>query len=476
MNLYIRVDGNSQIGLGHLMRCFALAQMLQPDFSITFVCRFIPDKIKNDIKEVCFKLLEIENEADFLKLPTKNDIIILDGYHFDLSYQKSIKITESTLVCIDDLFDKEYVADLIINHAPNVYPDNYTTLVDTQFALGPEYALLRPLFLEQARNKKEIIEIETVFICFGGSDFKNLTTNTVKVITEFSVFKRIIVVTGIAFKHIDELKIAIDSDKRIEHFNGIDERKMLELMKVSDLAIVPSSGILNEVLSVGCRVVSGTYVENQKFIYEAYKNENCFYDAYDFESKGLNEAIEKAISMIPLNKNSIDGLSNERLLKIFKKIKMTKGMSLRLATIVDTEITFLWAKNPEIRRFSFNKKEILWEEHVAWFQSKINNPQSIYLIAEIENKSVGSIRFDIVEGSFIISYLIGSDYHGYGLGKEILKKGINFLKQFVSERRLSGNKIIGFVIKDNIPSLKAFRALGFLETEDKENSKFEISI
>lgn len=476
MNIYIRVDGNSQIGLGHLIRCFALAQMLQSDFSITFVCRCIPDKIKKDLEEARFQLLEIENEAVFLSLPTKNDIVVLDGYHFDLAYQESIKNTAATLVCIDDLFDKEYVADLIINHAPNVSPGNYNALVTTQFALGPEYALLRPLFLEQARNKKAVVNLETVFICFGGSDFKNLTEKTVATITAFPVFKRIIVVTGVAFEQINKLKTVIDSDKRIEHFHGIDERKIMELMVASDLAVVPSSGILNEVLSVGCNVISGTYVENQKFIYSAYKNENCFYDAHDFEPKELNEAVQKAVNRVPLNKNVIDGLSGERLLKIFKRIKMHKGMNLRLATIEDAETTFLWAKDPEIRRFSFNKNEILREEHVAWFQSKVNNPECIYLIAEIANKPVGSIRFDRVAGNFVISYLLGTDYHGYGLGKEILKKGVDYLKQLVSETGLSGNTIIGFVIKDNIPSLKAFRALGFLETEDKENSKFEISI
>ena len=163
MNIYIRVDGNSQIGLGHLIRCFALAQMLQSDFSITFVCRCIPDKIKKDLEEARFQLLEIENEADFLSLPTKNDIVVLDGYHFDLAYQKSIKNTAATLVCIDDLFDKEYVADLIINHAPNVNPGNYNALVTTQFALGPEYALLRPLFLEQASLTAAVVTIDPFF-------------------------------------------------------------------------------------------------------------------------------------------------------------------------------------------------------------------------------------------------------------------------------------------------------------------------
>jgi len=32
--IYIRADGGKEIGLGHLVRCFALALMLKDDFEI----------------------------------------------------------------------------------------------------------------------------------------------------------------------------------------------------------------------------------------------------------------------------------------------------------------------------------------------------------------------------------------------------------------------------------------------------------
>ena len=48
--VYIRADGSHDIGLGHLIRCIALAHMLKNDFDITFVCKEIPEKIKSDWK------------------------------------------------------------------------------------------------------------------------------------------------------------------------------------------------------------------------------------------------------------------------------------------------------------------------------------------------------------------------------------------------------------------------------------------
>ena len=89
--LFIRTDGNSQIGLGHLVRCIALAHMLKEAFDITFVCKEIPTKIEEDIKQNLWVLSKIETEDDFLNIINSKDIVVLDGYQFDTSYQKQIK-------------------------------------------------------------------------------------------------------------------------------------------------------------------------------------------------------------------------------------------------------------------------------------------------------------------------------------------------------------------------------------------------
>jgi UDP-2,4-diacetamido-2,4,6-trideoxy-beta-L-altropyranose hydrolase len=261
-NVYIRADGSPEKGLGHLVRCIALSHMLQNDFDITFVCLQIPEKIKRELEESQFALMEIE-ESIFLELIKPKDIVVLDGYHFDTNYQKKIKATGVKLVCIDDLHDKEFVADLIINHAPGVKPEDYKAQPYTQFALGLGYALLRPVFLGQAKKVRKVEKIETVLVCFGGSDYKNLTEQALIYVQKIKQFKKIIIVTGSAYKSFSSLKTLIDSDKRIHHFHAIDEKKMLLLMEETDLAFVPSSSILLEVIASGCLAMFGYYTKNQ---------------------------------------------------------------------------------------------------------------------------------------------------------------------------------------------------------------------
>lgn len=101
---------------------------------------------------------------------------------------------------------------------------------------------------------------------------------------------------------------------------------------------------------------------------------------------------------------------------------------MKVASIEDTDTTFKWANDPVIRKHSFSKAEIRKEEHVLWFERKIQSEDCIYLIALKDDISVGSIRFDLNEGDALISYLVDPLYHGYGYGQVLLCKGLVFLK------------------------------------------------
>ena len=88
--ILIRADGSPQIGLGHLVRCFALAQMLKVDFEIIFYCRQIPNAMIAEIKSQGFSCIEIDREGEFLDQLSEDTISVLDGYNFDTDYQRKI--------------------------------------------------------------------------------------------------------------------------------------------------------------------------------------------------------------------------------------------------------------------------------------------------------------------------------------------------------------------------------------------------
>lgn len=314
--ILIRTDGNYEIGLGHLVRCIALANMLKDNFDITFFCIDIPENIINELYEHGFGLRKIKNENEFYLNIAVDNIVVIDGYKFDASFQKQIKTISAKLVCIDDIHEDEYFADLIINPTPGIIPGDYKAQFYTSFALGPEYVLLRSVFLEQAKKLRKISSIRTLMICFGGSDFKNLTYHTLKVAVKFTEFEKIIVVTGSLYKISEEFSLLIKSDKRIDHRQILNENLMLHTMLEADLAIVPASGILFEVLAAGCIPISGYYVNNQLSTYIGFKKSNQIIAADNFSM--IDSNIQESFRREQLNSlNLIDGKSNLRILSKF---------------------------------------------------------------------------------------------------------------------------------------------------------------
>lgn len=317
--VFIRADGNNEIGLGHLIRCMALANMLKDDFEITFVSKEIPGKIKEEINENDFRFTEIVSEKEFFKLlKPQNQIVVLDGYRFDKGYQQSVKEAGCKLVCLDDIHDREFVADLIINHAPGISREDYQATPETTFALGPEYALLRPAFLDIASQSILKKKCSILLICFGGSDVKNLTKIAAEAALNYEPIKKIMIVTGSAYKHQETLIPMIKKHEKIEYHHAVDEHEMADLMIESDTAIVPSSGILFEVLAAGITAISGLYNENQKKVYSGFKKLNAIVDAGTFRPAEITRAIEMADRLH--KKKIIDGKSRIRINNLFKNL------------------------------------------------------------------------------------------------------------------------------------------------------------
>lgn len=150
-----------------------------------------------------------------------------------------------------------------------------------------------------------------------------------------------------------------------------------------------------------------------------------------------------------------------------------KDLKLRSAKLFDKEKTYEWANNSLVRKFSFNNDPIPFENHSKWFIERLESNHCAYYILEIDENAIGSIRFDIENTTAKINYLIDPEFTGKGLGTRILREGIDRLrleKPFV-------NIIYGFVIKENLASIKIFENLGFkLVLENDNDLKFEREI
>jgi RimJ/RimL family protein N-acetyltransferase len=145
-------------------------------------------------------------------------------------------------------------------------------------------------------------------------------------------------------------------------------------------------------------------------------------------------------------------------------------LKLREATKNDVDLTFQWASDKNIRKYSFQQEAITQEMHHAWFNSKINDPDCLYLLLEKDKEVIGSIRYDInKENEALISYLIDNNYHGHGYGNAILSLSWRVVK----EKHPALKQLVGFVVPENIASRKIFERQGYLlDSSDQKKLKY----
>ena len=338
--IFLRADANKEIGLGHLSRTLALAEMLGPEQNFEFLIRSPSKAIKQMIRPVCEIIHELdeqntEEEPSFIQgnFLQGDDIIVLDGYEFKTEYQEKIKEKGNHLVCIDDLHDWHFVADLVINHAPGVTTESYSAEPYTKFALGTDFALLRKVYQKQAKQKKHITAVETAFTCFGGSDPWNATLIALQALAEITELKTIHVVCGETYQHIASLEQLMKklTLSQVKLHRSLDADAMSVLMSESDIAICPASTVAYEMISCKAGLAITCLVDNQADIYKGLLDKeaaSAVGDMKNMDSEHLQPILRKLMSpdlvneMMDKQARLIDGKAPERLRKILQDLKI----------------------------------------------------------------------------------------------------------------------------------------------------------
>jgi UDP-2,4-diacetamido-2,4,6-trideoxy-beta-L-altropyranose hydrolase len=334
--LFFRADGNGKIGLGHIVRCLSIIQMVSDYYDCVMVVNNADKSVLNIINNVCrFVDLKAEDsikEIEKIRNIVQNtDIIIIDGYGFDIRYQIELKKIAKKIVSIDDLSGKEFAVDVIINHGDILALPSYQTLKNTQIYSGFDYLIVRPDFIKAALLKKNVTSINTVFVCMGGADPCNITTKVIEACSQCDFIQKIIVVIGTVYNYKSELKslLAKINNVSIELIENATSAQMVNCISRSQIAISTSSTISLEICCVKSALICGSIVDNQNAIHSQLIKNDCCISVGDwknicvadikFEICALND-ISAVQKLMDAQSKCIDGASPKRILNIFKNL------------------------------------------------------------------------------------------------------------------------------------------------------------
>jgi len=95
-------------------------------------------------------------------------------------------------------------------------------------------------------------------------------------------------------------------------------------------------------------------------------------------------------------------------------------MRLRPATANDAELLFEWRNDPDTRKSSIRTDKVKKAEHASWLSRVLDSRDRELLIAEEQEVPVGTIRTDLSDGIYQLSWTVAPNARGRGLGKEMV--------------------------------------------------------
>jgi len=274
MNILFRADSSSTIGTGHIMRDLVLASRYK-DTNIIFAVQNLEGNINYKIEEAGYKIEVLQSnsieEVNRLIKKYNIDLIVIDHYGIDYTYEKELKIKTPKLkiLSFDDTYEKHY-CDILINHNISGDKNKYKNLVPKECELrcGSEYTLLRDEFVEEKNRVKKLkIKNESykIFLAMGGSDHSNINMKILKVLEKFSDIEVTLVTTS-ANSNLKKLKHYIQNKSWIKLY--LNSNRIASLMNLSSFAIVSPSVTLNEIVYMEIPFIAIKTADNQKDMYD----------------------------------------------------------------------------------------------------------------------------------------------------------------------------------------------------------------
>jgi UDP-2,4-diacetamido-2,4,6-trideoxy-beta-L-altropyranose hydrolase len=317
----------------------ALADILKNDFSIFFTLQKRDSAIEKLISKITIQVDTLkptdnysEEAINYSNTLIAENIVVLDGYHFNTEYQQAIKNKGCKLVVIDDLHSWHQVADVIINHAEGVPPSAYSKEDYTTLCLGLDYVLLRKPFLNAKHSAKKITAVKKVFISMGAADVNNITQKFTEALLQIKGIEEIHLMLGAINPNLKQIEKLIEENKHInikQHFN-ISADELAELLKQCDVSICPASSISLESCAIGIGLISGYTAENQLGNLLGMEKRKTLINFGDMNLLTVDEIKQRLSSvfihpeqlneLIENQAKMIDGKSPERLLKVFKEL------------------------------------------------------------------------------------------------------------------------------------------------------------
>lgn len=303
MKAWFLTEASETAGMGHLMRCMALAQALSEQYveCVFVVCaETIPFCMKRHdwrfmIQEIPSGLSETE-QLQWLQehvTVTNDDLIVLDSYKFSASFINQVSELPGSTVLFDDCNDRGTLnVSLIINSAGGAKALNYEqTAPKAKLCLGDKFRLLRQEFFSEL--PLSLTSRRSLTLVMGGTDVKGLSLLFLKALNERNVNMPVRLVATSDNNQLAEIKNYVQK-AQISVQLVIDCQDLASVFSNSLLTISAAGSTQFELLAMQCPSLLLVVADNQLNAAKASEQQG-WCQSFDFRQDiAISEVVELA--------------------------------------------------------------------------------------------------------------------------------------------------------------------------------------
>lgn len=480
-SLIIRADATACIGAGHIMRCLSLALAAKKrDMDVAIVGEITISWVLTRIKDegIPFYAVEqsaarSENKAEFIEqlqlpcFPLDNCWVVLDGYHFDLKCQKSIRAAGFKLLVLDDYCHlPSYCCDVLLNQNLGSASLSYQGAVGKSL-LGAEFALLRPEFSAARDVLQPRIApcVEHVLVNLGGGNRLEALL-ALSYLLHFADFAccRFTVILGESPLALARCLFEFAAD-RTEFLYKISDACLV--MSSADLVITAAGSSCWELCCLGVPFVTVILGADQRMSAKKLDEAGIaptlgeIADLPDIAKDKLPPVVrevlasaEKRREMSELGRRLVSGMGAERVLEEMQFYKKT----IREATYDDRY--FIWSIFGDVitrSGYCFIPGSMTFVQFTEWYTDILSDKNSLFFIVQNDyNLPCGYIRLHVKDGVGEISIALSVEYKFQGYGPRAISECCA-----IALSEFADITLISLIRIDNPVSIKAFEKAGF---------------
>lgn len=274
-----RADGGETIGLGHIMRCLAVAEaLMERETRCLFAAAALPDAAERRLRASGVEVVRLNvsaggdgDRAATAALAAHAGAVVLDGYGFGSGYRAGVAAVGRPVLAFDDgAFTGQHPpgplsAALVVNASSGAVPADYAVSAPgARLLLGPAHApVRREVRHAAARPVLPLDRRRSVLLTFGGSDPLALTAPCIRLLApRLPSGVRLVAVVGGGSPWLEDCRAAAApfGERVAVHF---DTPAMGELMAGAGLAVSAAGGTVAELAALALPALLAVVADNQ---------------------------------------------------------------------------------------------------------------------------------------------------------------------------------------------------------------------